>query len=98
MQHEVEIIPLDWNPELEMGTKWRTIGANLREATPQGQTRSVELGLNMNTGWIIAKIGRRNVMGKISRPKYFAISIQQITQIFLDYDQAVMSSILKRVA
>jgi len=87
MPHEVEILKLDWDPEAEMGDAWRSTGGNLREAAAAGQTRSVEMSWDIKTGAVVAKIGKRNPMGKISRPRYYAISAQQIAQIFLDHDK-----------
>lgn len=87
--HDVQLIELDWNPELEMGANWRKAGANLREAIPAlGQHRSVELDLNLTTGYIVAKVGKRNPMGKIASARYYALSLQHLTAIFLDHDAA----------
>jgi hypothetical protein len=88
MLAHIEILPLDWDPEAEMGEGWRSTGGNLRETQATGQTRSVEMSWDIKTGAVVAKIGKRNPMGKISRPRYYAISAQQIAQILLDYDKA----------
>jgi len=87
MQAEIEIVPLDWNPQKELGRQWRSAGANLREKVAVGQVRSVDLSWDINTGFIIAQVGKRNCMGLINSGRFYAISSQQIAALFLEFDK-----------